>query len=90
MAGLKIGVYKSLKEISKQWSLDKKFSPKVNKNTVTKDKRLSGKYLVNSITHILNRDKLTTRITLTRDSFGGKNISDKPPKGNQNQVSIGK
>ncbi len=64
--------------------------PKVNKNTVTKDKRLSGKYLVNSITHILNRDKLTTRITLTRDSFGGKNISDKPPKGNQNQVSIGK
>jgi len=30
MAGLKIGVYKSLKEISKQWSLDKKFFPKVN------------------------------------------------------------
>ncbi len=30
MAGLKIGVYKSLNEISKQWSLDKKFSPKVN------------------------------------------------------------
>jgi len=29
MAGLKIGVYKSLKDISKQWSLDKKFSPKV-------------------------------------------------------------
>jgi Glycerol kinase len=31
MAGLKIGVYKSLKEISRQWSLDKKFSPKVKK-----------------------------------------------------------
>tara|TARA_B100002052_G_scaffold63357_1_gene56553 strand:- start:448 stop:753 length:306 start_codon:yes stop_codon:yes gene_type:complete len=30
MAGLKIGAYKSLSEISKQWSLDKKFSPKVN------------------------------------------------------------
>ena len=30
MAGLSIGVYKSLKDISKQWSLDKKFSPKVN------------------------------------------------------------
>ena len=36
MAGLKIGVYKSLKEISKQWSLDKKFSPKVNKKTIEK------------------------------------------------------
>ena len=32
MAGLSIGIYKSLKDISKQWSLDKKFSPKVNKN----------------------------------------------------------
>ena len=30
MAGLKIGVYKSLKDISKRWSLDKKFSPKVS------------------------------------------------------------
>ena len=27
MAGLKIGVYKSLNDISKNWSLDKKFSP---------------------------------------------------------------
>ena len=33
MAGLQIGVYKSLKDISKNWSLDKKFSPKMkNKN----------------------------------------------------------
>ena len=31
MAGLKIGVYKSLKDISKNWSLDKKFSSKMNK-----------------------------------------------------------
>ena len=31
MAGLKIGVYKSLKDISKKWSLDRKFSPKVSK-----------------------------------------------------------
>jgi glycerol kinase len=33
MAGLQIGIYKSLKDISKNWSLDKKFSPKIkNKN----------------------------------------------------------
>ncbi len=30
MAGLNIGIYKSLKDISKQWSLDRKFSPKIN------------------------------------------------------------
>ncbi len=29
MAGLKIGVYKSLKDISKNWHLDKNFSPKM-------------------------------------------------------------
>jgi glycerol kinase len=29
MAGLQIGVYKSLKDISNKWSLDKKFSPKM-------------------------------------------------------------
>ncbi len=33
MAGLKIGVYKSLEDISKKWSLDKKFSPKMKNNT---------------------------------------------------------
>tara|TARA_B110000438_G_scaffold172086_1_gene164483 strand:- start:865 stop:2346 length:1482 start_codon:yes stop_codon:yes gene_type:complete len=33
MAGLQIGVYKSLSDISKKWSLDKKFIPKMkNKN----------------------------------------------------------
>ena len=33
MAGLQIGVYKSLEDISKNWSLDRKFSPKMkNKN----------------------------------------------------------
>ena len=33
MAGLRIGVYKSLKDISKKWHLDKRFSPKMkNKN----------------------------------------------------------
>ena len=33
MAGLQIGVYKSLKDISKNWALDRKFSPKMkNKN----------------------------------------------------------
>ena len=30
MAGLEIGVYKSLKEISKKWSLDRSFSPNLN------------------------------------------------------------
>ena len=29
MAGLQIGVYKSLKDISKKWSLDKQFNPKM-------------------------------------------------------------
>ncbi len=33
MAGLKIGVYKSLKDISKRWHLDKKFSPKMKNNS---------------------------------------------------------
>tara|TARA_B100000686_G_scaffold215831_1_gene222730 strand:+ start:924 stop:2405 length:1482 start_codon:yes stop_codon:yes gene_type:complete len=32
MAGLKIGIYKSLKDISKRWSLDRKFSPKAKNN----------------------------------------------------------
>ena len=29
VAGLKIGVFKSLKDISKKWKLDKKFRPKI-------------------------------------------------------------
>ena len=33
MAGLKIGTYKSLEDISKNWSLDKKFFPKMKKNS---------------------------------------------------------
>jgi len=40
MAGLKIGVYKSLKDISKQWGVDKKFLPRVNKNN--RNKLLKG------------------------------------------------
>ena len=32
MAGLQIGVYKSLKDISKVWALDKKFNPKMKQN----------------------------------------------------------
>ena len=36
MAGLQIGVYKSLKDISSNWALDKKFQPKMkNKNRKT-------------------------------------------------------
>ena len=31
MAGLKIGVFKSLKDISKKWKLDNKFRPKMQK-----------------------------------------------------------
>jgi len=33
MAGLQIGAYKSLKDISNKWSLDKKFSPKMKNKT---------------------------------------------------------
>ena len=40
MAGLQIGVYKSLKDISKNWHLDKKFSPKM-KNSI-RNKLLKG------------------------------------------------
>ena len=40
MAGLQIGVYKSLKDISKNWSLDKKFSPKMKNNQ--RSKLISG------------------------------------------------
>ena len=29
MAGLKIGVYKSLKDISKNWKIDRRFNPKI-------------------------------------------------------------
>ena len=35
MAGLQIGVYKSLKDISKNWHLDKKFSPKMKNKSRT-------------------------------------------------------
>ena len=35
MAGLQIGVYKSLKDISRNWSLDKKFAPKMNSKNRT-------------------------------------------------------
>ena len=35
MAGLQIGVYKSLKNISKNWNLDKKFSPKMKNKSRT-------------------------------------------------------
>ena len=61
---------------------------KTDQGDIRSDSRLSGKYLVNSVTHTLNRDKLSTRITLTRDSFGGKNISDIRAKGDQ--VDIGR
>ena len=40
MAGLQIGVYGSLKDISKNWSLDKKFSPKMKNNQ--RSKLISG------------------------------------------------
>ena len=36
MAGLKIGIYKSLDDISKNWRFDKKFVPKIN-NTIRKE-----------------------------------------------------
>ena len=36
MAGLKIGVYKSLTDISNYWKIDKKFTPKISKSNRTK------------------------------------------------------
>jgi len=36
MAGLKIGVYKSLSDISKNWKIDQKFVPKISKSNRTK------------------------------------------------------
>jgi len=36
MAGLKIGVYKSLSDISKNWKIDRKFVPKISKSERTK------------------------------------------------------
>ena len=35
MAGLRIGVYKSLSDISKNWKIDKKFVPKISKRSRT-------------------------------------------------------
>ena len=35
MAGLKIGVYKTLSDISKNWKIDKKFIPKISKRNRT-------------------------------------------------------
>ena len=40
MAGLKIGVYKSLTDISKKWKIDKKFKPKITK--LNRDLLLKG------------------------------------------------
>ena len=40
MAGLQIGVYKSLKDISKIWHLDRKFSP--NMKSKSRNKLLNG------------------------------------------------
>jgi glycerol kinase len=40
MAGLQIGVYKSLKDISTNWALDKQFSPKMKNNN--RNKLLKG------------------------------------------------
>lgn len=44
---------------------------------VDEDKRISGRYLVAAVKHtILNRSELRTSMTLTRDSYGGKNLPD--------------
>ena len=40
MAGLQIGVYKSLKDISKNWQVDKSFNPKIKSHT--RNKLLKG------------------------------------------------
>lgn len=54
---------------------------------VIEDKRISGKYLVHSLKHvILNRTELRTTITLTRDSFGGDNIPETAKLGGQTNL----
>ena len=40
MAGLKIGVYKSLDDISKNWKINKRFIPNINK--IERSKLLKG------------------------------------------------
>tara|TARA_A100001011_G_C14244117_1_gene814697 strand:- start:121 stop:1602 length:1482 start_codon:yes stop_codon:yes gene_type:complete len=51
MAGLKIGIYKSLKDISRNWQIDRNFSPKMNskkRNTLIKGwSRAIKKTLIN-------------------------------------------
>ena len=51
MAGLKIGIYKSIHDISKNWSLDKKFSPKM--------KTLTRKKLINDWKKAIKRALIT-------------------------------
>ena len=51
MAGLKLGVYKSINDISKNWSLDKKFSPKM--------KNLTRKKLINGWQKAIKRALIT-------------------------------
>jgi hypothetical protein len=60
-------------------------SPKRNTDRkVQEDKRISGRYIVHSIKHtILNRTELRTIATLTRDSFGGNEISSTKLAGGQ-------
>ncbi len=59
-------------------------SPKKSEgNRVPEDKRLSGKYMVSAVKHTLNRNELRTYITLSRDSYGGKPMSDRETSGNQ-------
>ena len=62
-------------------------SPSVNNSNVKEDKRTSGRYLVNSVSHVLNRDKLKTRVTLTRDSYGGRSLPDSSRS--RRQVNLG-
>ena len=33
MAGLKIGIYKSVKDISRKWKIDRSFTPKMKNKT---------------------------------------------------------
>lgn len=62
-------------------------SPNVNNSNVKEDKRMSGRYLVNSVQHTLNRDKLKTKVTLTRDAYGGKSLPDSVSS--RRQVNLG-
>ena len=61
MAGLQIGVYKSLGDISKNWALDKKFSPKMKNSNRTKLLKGCSLYKLASLSSACRGQLLSSR-----------------------------